>query len=200
MSQNGPGRLKCRLLIYMSIRAQIEKLIVAGELFELNPLNHKDNRRRTVFMSGEINSLVSGPWANAEMAGRCYRLRAELEDFITAEQITVCWEPFGADKEQIGRLDPPEWDVWDLRSRDPSPGLRAFFRFACKDVGVFFTCSPRSLKVSWLDRLPLLHRESREWRKAIADCLAEWKALFPNHQSVNGSQISDYITGGVILR
>src|SRR5205085_1306364 len=129
------------LLIYMSIHAEIEKLIAEGKLVELNPLNAKDIRRRTVFMSREINSLVSGPWANSEMEGRCLRLRAELEDSITAEQVTVSWEPFEADEERIGRLDPPEWDVWDLRSRDPSPGLRVFFRFARKDVGVFFTCS-----------------------------------------------------------
>jgi len=64
----------------------------------------------------------------------------------------------------------------------------------------FSTCSPRSLNVSWLDRLPLFDRKSREWKLAIADCLAEWKTLLPNHEPINGSHLSDYITGGTVLR
>jgi hypothetical protein len=153
----------------MSIRNEINARIAENRLFLLKPLNEKDNKRRTVLMSNEINQLVTGPWVDGPMGARCARLRADLENLVTAEDIIVCWEPFEARNEQIGRLCPVRDEVWDLRSQDPKPGLRIFFRFAEKDVFVALTCAPRSVPVSWLHRLPLLGQESREWRNAIVE-------------------------------
>jgi hypothetical protein len=88
----------------MSIREEINARIEEGRLFRLKPVNDKDQKRRTVLMSEEINRMVSGPWPDGPMGFRCSRLRAELENLITAEFITVCWDPFKARNEQIGRL------------------------------------------------------------------------------------------------
>jgi hypothetical protein len=182
----------------MSIRDEINARIEEGRLFCLKPLNSKDQKRRTVLMSQEINAIVCGPWPDGPMGARCARLRGDLENFITAEFITVCLKPFKARDEQIGRLDADE--VWDLRSQEPKPGLRILFRFAEKDVLVAFTCLPRSVPVPWLLRLPLLGQESREWRNAILECKREWNLLFPAYQPLKGSTVDDYLTGGTILQ
>jgi hypothetical protein len=163
-------------------------------------LNDKDNQRRAVLMSQEINELVIGPWSDGPMGARCARLRGDLEHLITAENITVCWDPFKARNEQIGRLNPIGDLVWDLRLQDPKPGLRVFFRFAEKDVFVALTCAPRSASVSWLRSVPLLGRESRQWRRAIVGCKAQWRLLFPAHEPVSGDSIDAYLTGARILQ
>jgi hypothetical protein len=184
----------------MSIRDEIIARINESRLFRLKPLNHKDNQRRTVLMSREINELAVGPWPDGPMGARCARLRGDLENLITAENITVCWDPFKARNEQIGRLNPIRDAVWDLRSQDPKPGLRVFFHFAEKDVFVALTCAPRSVSVSWLRRLPLLGQESREWRNAIVECKSQWRLLFPAHEPVSGDSIDGYLTGARILQ
>jgi len=188
-----------RGLIYMSIREEVKARIKEGRLFQLKPLNEKDNKRRTVLMSAEISQMIFGPWLPGPMGFRCARLRGDLENIITAEHITVCWDPFKARDEQIGRLDRVQDEVWDLRSQEPKPGLRVFFRFAEKDVFVALTCAPRSVSVSWLRRLPLLDRTSREWRDAIIECRRGWRVLFPTYEPISGTSVDDYLTGGVLL-
>ena len=184
----------------MSIRDEINARIAEGRrLFSLKPLNKKDNERRTVLMSPEISGLVMGPWPpSGPMGARCARLRGDLESLITAENITVCWEPHKGRSEQIGRLCPIGDEVWDLRSQDPPPGLRVFFRFAEKNVFVALTCAPRSVPVAWLPRLPLL--DSREWRRAIVTCRSRWRVLFPAHEPISGSSADAYLTGARLLQ
>ncbi len=184
----------------MSIREEINARINEKRLFLLKPLNKKDNQKRTVLMSQEINQLIVGPWPDGPQGTRCARLRGDLENLITAENITVCWDPRKARNEQIGRLDQVRDEVWDLRSRDPKPGLRVFFRFAEKDVFVALTCAPRSVPVSWLHRLPLGGQESRAWRNAIVECKAQWRSLFPAHEPFSGSSVDAYLTGARILQ
>jgi len=182
----------------MSIRDEINARIKEGRLFRLKPINEKDDQRRTVLLSEELHRMVSGPWADGAMGARCARLRGDLENLVTAEFITACWDPFKARNEQIGRLHRVEDEVWDLRSQEPKPGLRAFFRFAEKDVFVVLTVTPRSVPVSWLSRVPLLDRESREWRNAIIECRTEWKKLFPVHEPVHGTDINVNLTGAIL--
>jgi hypothetical protein len=186
----------------MSIRDAINGLLNERppRLFRLKPLNEKDPKKRTVLMSQEIAGLVYGPWLTGPMGNRCARLRGDLENLVTAENITVCWEPFEGRHEQIGRLCPVRDEVWDLRSQDPPPGLRVFFRFAEKDIFVAINCAPRSLEVPWLNRIPLLGRKTRQWRNAVIECRAEWKKLFPSYDAHTGSHINEYITGGHFLR
>jgi hypothetical protein len=186
----------------MSIRDAIDNLLdeKPARLFKLKPLNEKDSKRRTVLMSQEIANLVYGPWPDGRMGNRCARLRGDLENLITAKNIAVCWEPFEGRDEQIGRLYPVRDEVWDLRSQDPHPGLRVFFRFAEKDTFVALNCSPRSVEVSWLNRIPLLGRTSRQWRNAMVECRAEWRRLFPTYDAHTGSNVNEYLTGGTVLQ
>jgi hypothetical protein len=145
----------------MSIRVEIINRISEGRLFRLVPQVASVPRVRTVIMSGEINEIVNGPWLDGPMATRCGFLRADLENFVSGEPITVYCEPFKARNAQMSRLDRTADEVWDFRCSHPPPNLRVFCRFAEKDVVVALTCSPRSVSVSWLSRLPLMRRNSR---------------------------------------
>ncbi len=183
----------------MSIRDEINYRIDEGRLFRLEPRIVGDAKERTVLMSMEINLMVNGPWSDGPMGNRCAILRAELENFVSGEPITVCWNPFRAnDTHQMGRLDKVEDEIWDYRSVHPSPGLRIFCRFAEKDVLVALTCSPRSVQVSWLSRLPLLRGSSSEWKIAKRECRAEWAKLFPAYSPMTGENVNDYITNAVL--
>lgn len=152
-----------------------------------------------VLMSAEIDTMVNGAWESSIAGNRCAIVRANLENFVSGEPIKVCWEPFEADdKHQMGRLDPVRDGVWDYRHVDPKPGLRIFCRFAEKDVLIALTCSPRSIPVSWLPRLPLGIWNSREWKLAIRECKAEWNKLFPTYPPLIGESVDDYLTNAVL--
>jgi hypothetical protein len=178
----------------MSIRDEWRKLVREEEhLFMLDPYSG-DPRARPVLMSAEIKKLTAGPWDDDLMGDRCARLTANLQDVVRGRRLVVCMEPFEARREaQIGRLDPPSDSVFDIRSVE-KPGLRVFCRFAERNVLVAFTCAPRSVKVTWLDRLPLGDRYSKQWEHAVAECKREWIKLFPAHDAVSGDNLNDYLS------
>lgn len=183
----------------MSIRDVIRDRIEHGQLFELGLVVEGDPVARTVLISAEINALLEGPWQDRSQRVRCGRLRGDLEAFIKGDILTVCLTPYRARSAYMGRLDQPSDEVWDIRSRDPSPALRVLGRFVEKDVFAALTCSPRSKAVSWLPRPPLGDRHSREWVAAISECKSEWSKLFYQYQPYRGSDVHDYISENVIL-
>ena len=183
----------------MSIHDEWMARVREGRLFKLDFLIPGIQERRTVLMSPEINRLVTGPWNSVLMADRCARLRVDLESILGGERQSVCWTPFkGRTYHKIGRLDPPQDFMFDLRSVD-EPGLRLLFHFAERDVLVAHLCSPRSVPVSWLHRVPLLDRGSKEWRIAIMESNAMWGKLFPDYRPHRGEHIDDLLSNAVIL-
>jgi hypothetical protein len=182
----------------MSIRQEWLRHVRGKSLFPLTFLVPGRPERRTVLMSEEVHKLVSGPWSEDLMGDRCARLRADLENILAGDRLTVSWDPFKArSNHQVGRLNTLEEEVWDVRSIE-KPGLRVFGRFAEKDVLILFTCSPRSLPVSWLRRLAIGDRNSREWEKAKAECKREWNKLFPAHPPHTGENVSDYLSNAFL--
>jgi hypothetical protein len=167
----------------MSIRELWTKRVRDCELFKLGfMIPGGGPERRTVLLSPEMNKLVCGPWENSDTGARFARLRAELENILAGERLVVCWTPGkGRHNHQIGRLDPPEDNIFDIRSLDPSPGLRVIFHFAEKDVLFTHSCYPRSRSVSWFDSMPLLDRRSKHWSRAIKDSKQNWSMLFPKY-------------------
>jgi hypothetical protein len=183
----------------MSIRDAWKERVEQGLLIKLSFLIPGPPERRTVLMSPEVNGLVSGPWAGEEMADRCARLRADLESVLAGDRQNVCWTSFkGRTHHKIGRLFPPQDFMFDLRSVD-EPGLRLLFHFAEKDVLVAHLCSPRSIPIPWLHRLPLLGKNSREWGQAIMEANAMWGELFLGFRPCEGEQIDDLLTNSVVL-
>lgn len=170
------------------------------ELFKLEFLVPGHPEKRTVLLSPEMNVLMSGPWESSEMADRCMRLRADLENVLAGGRLVVCWTPGkGRDNHQVGRLDPIDDNIFDIRSVDPSPGLRAIFHFAEKDVLVVHLCSPRSVPIPWLHRIPLLDRSSKAWRNALAESKRNWSTLFPKFEPHAGNDVHDYISNAFLV-
>jgi hypothetical protein len=176
-----------------------KKRVQDGELFKLGFLIPGPPERRTVLLSPDMNRLVSGPWEDTEMGTRCARLRAELENILAGEPLVVCWTPGkGREHHQIGRLHPSEDNIFDIRSVDPSPALRIICHFAEKDVLIAHLCCPRSVPVHWLDRMPLLGRQSKDWLRAITDSKSNWSTLFPGCEPHAGANVNDYLSNAIL--
>lgn len=180
----------------MSIRSEVKKLVEEGKLHLIEPA---DRVCRTMAVTPEIANLVNGPWLHKKMAARCIQLRIQLEAFVKGQVIGASLTPYGHGIAYMGRLDKPEDEVWDIRGRDPSPGLRVFGRFADLDLFVAFLCAPRSVRVDWLPREPLKDRTSLEWQFGILECQKQWDELLPKSSPVHGDSINDYIKENVIL-
>jgi hypothetical protein len=189
------------ILTYMSIRAVIKSHLEATppRLIQLFPVIGGDPVVRTMFLSPELDSLLSGPWDTPTIERRCNRLRANLEVFVKGEEVQVCLDPYVHDTALFGRLDKPEDEVWDIRSRAPRPGLRVFGRFAGKDVFVALTCAPRSVEQVWLNRKALKDRKSLEYHLYIIECQQLWEKLFPEHSPVHGEFHHAYLTNAVCV-
>lgn len=76
------------------------------------------------------------PW-EGKKGQRYARLRADLDTFTQGAFISIAPHPYRKLKSAyIARVDPPKDEVWDIRSRDPKPAIRAFGCFAKRDTFV----------------------------------------------------------------
>lgn len=192
MSQCSISHCIHHLLTYISIRDEINIHVAANRLFEITPPIPGDPIERTMLVSAGIYSLLQGPWENRSIGRRAGRLRADLEVFVKGQVITVSLTPYQHKTAFMGLLDRPEDEVWDIRSRDPNPGLRLFGRFAEIEVFIALNWRPRSVK--WLNQKPLGNSRSIDWHLEILECQQAWSKLFPNHTPISGVQIDDYIS------
>lgn len=183
-----------QLLTYMSIRGEIRERIAEGRLFALEPVIERDQVSRTMLISREIKDLLSGPWEDVHIERRAGRLRADLERFLKGQVVGLCLTPYEAASAYMGRLDQPKDEVWDIRSVDPSPGLRVFGRFAEVDIFIALLWVPRSKHLCWSERKPLGDRHSLEWQLAIIECQQKWEELFPGYSPVHGDNVNDYVS------
>jgi len=170
----------------MSIYDELIYRVNEGRLFRLLPELPRIGLVRQTFISQEIRNLCEGPWHSAAWEARCGSLRADLDRFIGGDVIPVAAKPYRGKTSYLKRLDPDSDEVWEIRSRDPKPGIRVFGRFARKDVFVALT---------WEEREPLLGPGSREWRDARVACKTEWTKLFPAYEPISsGANFHDYLS------
>ncbi len=182
------------LLTYMSIEELIQTHLASGELVRvLAQLG--DRTERTMFIGADVVELLETSWTpeQEEEERRAGFLLGDLEAFVRGKEIGACMVPGEADRHaHMAILDPAENGMWDLRSVKPPPGLRVVGFFAKPDVFVGLRWGPRS--VEWLDRAPLEHAESRQWRDVILLAQREWDRLFLGLPPFVGDDFDDYIT------
>jgi hypothetical protein len=190
MNNIGPSILALEgVLIYMSIGEEIRKRKAEGELHVLAPLMPGAPHKRVILASTWLFKELSGPWEDEAEEVRMGRLWADLDHFSTGEQIIV-GSRFD-DYCHMKPLDPASDEVWEYISRCPKPSLRVFGRFA--EIDVFVATH------KWA-RNELGAFRSREWKREIRRCKAEWTRIFPAHYPVVGVSANDYVSENIINR
>lgn len=171
-------------MTYISIQAEVEKSIrgdcEAGLIRLVEPVI-PGSRYRVIYAEAELHTALMDPndW-------RMGQLRRDFDRFILGDLIIV---GRGHDEDcHIKHLDPPENQVWEIRSRSPKPSLRVFGRFIATDVFI---------ATNYQRRDALRHRRSREFAIEIARCVATWTRLFPDHSAHRGDGINAYISDNV---
>lgn len=160
----------------MSIYNEITNRIAEGRLIPLRPLmpSTLGLAPRHMYLTETINSLLTGPWSNDEWEERCGYLHADLDRFVQGGVIPVATRPLsGGRSSYMRQLFRWREEVWEIRSRDPQPGIRILGRFADTDVFI---------ATSWWHRSDLGGPESRQWRDAIVECKTQWRNLFPAYE------------------
>jgi hypothetical protein len=175
----------------MSIRDEINNRLIEARLFLLPPALSTAPSVRTLLITPTIRKVVLGPWADPKFAVRAGRLRADLDAFSEGFVLSVATDPFRKPRSTfMARLDKPDDEVWEIRSRDPKPGIRVFGRFAEKDVFI---------AINWATRETLGGPKSRGWRDAIETCKAEWRNLMITYPPATGDDPNDYITNIILV-
>ena len=106
---------------------------------------------------------------------------------------TVCTRPYEADDAFLGFLNSPTDTVWDLRSRDPRPGIRLLGQFVARNKFVALIPASRSVELPYIERGPLNEADSPEWKAAIRDCeVLSYRLLHP-FEPIKGVEISEIL-------
>lgn len=181
----------------MSIGDRIQSALDAQRLRTLPRRVQSDPVERVMLIGDEIWQLLHGPFVSPAHAERIGALHADLELFVRGDAISLALTPFQHRAAYMGRLDPTGQATWDIRSRDPDPGLRVFGRFAVKDVFVALSWAPRSKTLSWSKRVPLADRRLN-WRLQILECEERWNWALPGAVPLVGEEVKDYVSANAI--
>jgi len=176
----------------MSIRNEWQKLVADGVLARLSPFIG-DPAKRTVLMCPEVEEIINRPMEEGEEANRRVRLLAKLQNIVAGRHLVVCMTPYDARIANMGRLDPIEDCVWDIRCQD-EPAVRVFCYFLEKDVLLAVTAWPRSVRMRWLGWLPLGDRYSKQWKRGIRVAKRHWGMYFPAEKPVCGDNLDEYLS------
>jgi len=87
----------------------------------------------------------------------------------------------------MSRLDPEADEIWEIRCRDPKPGLRIFGSFVAKDEFVVLMTLPHECLGGDDDWLAAIARYKGEWNRYFT--VAPYSGVYPN----------DYISDAVIF-
>lgn len=180
----------------MSIREEWRRCVREGELFRLAPLDG-DRNARTVLLSAEMQELFDREMEEGPEANRRSVLLARLQNIVAGSRLVVCLEPYSARKAIIGRLDPIEEAVFDIRCYE-KPAVRVFCRFLEKDVLFAVTGRPRSVEIDWLGWFPLV--TEKRWKEGIRATIREWAKFFPTYEPVKGDDLGDYLSNAALER
>ncbi len=144
-----------------------------------------------MLVSEEIRRIVTPPWTGDVDGMRFARLRADLDAFVSGAHVGIASTPRGKPLTAfLARLAPPSDAVWDIRSRDPRPGIRVLGAFAGRDVFVALV---------WSFRERLGGVESRQWRDLVERAKADWRTLFPTWPRHQGERDDDFVSSNFTL-
>lgn len=161
--------------------------IKSRRLFILKPVFASDPVQRVLLLHPELAALLAGGLTDRRIG----RLRADLEMFVKGQELALSIVPYEHGTAYMGLLAPEAEGTWEIRSRDPKPGMRVFGRFAERNCFVALTWSLRSwLDARWPDKQPLGDRSSLQYQLHQISVQERWAELFPGHDPLTGSDIN----------
>jgi hypothetical protein len=136
-----------------------------------------------MFVTPEIQTLASPPFANTADGERHAALAQYLDAFCELNEITVAEAPGDKPPDvMLARVKPVQDDFWSMRITDPenTPGMRILGAFCDLDCFVGLVCNFRE-NIDDFDEEVLSVRES-------------WKAYFGDLQPHTGRALDEYLT------
>ena len=161
----------------MSIHILIDEHVAAKRLFRLHPYEPATKVARLIYVSPSLSAYLQSEDTRAGY------VHGDLDSFIGGDRILVSLIPHKARKAYMGLLEPTLNGIWDIRCRDPKPGIRVMGGFSKINHFVALTYFERKIKDTPAD-----------WRITIAECDREWNALFGNELPITGEHPSDFLS------
>lgn len=171
---------------------EIERQLSDGRLVRLKQSFPGLAERRKVYATPQIAALLKGPWnGDKGWERRWNRAVQQLDEFIDGlirdPRITVRSAPRKKSTCFMSRLDPESEEVWEIRCRDPKPGVRIFGSFVAKDEFVALLALPHECLSN-----------DDDWNKLIARYKVKWRQHFTT-QAISGAYPNDYISNAIIF-
>lgn len=174
----------------MSIEEEVNGHVNAGRLVRVKQSFPGSPEKRVIYVTPTLMALLDGPWGNTTWEKRWNRARQQIDDFIDGlprDRIFVRSAPRKKSTCFMSLLDPESNEIWELRCRDPKPGLRIFGSFIAQDVFVALTAAPHECLTV-----------EDDWNQAIQQYKVEWSRHF-TLPAFSGSYPHDYLTNAIIL-
>src|SRR3954452_13567416 len=169
----------------MSIADTISQRLAEGRVVEHVPAVPGIGRPRRMLLPRSVQEKLDGPWDSLKDEAQCFQVRANLDNFVQGGLIAIAANTFKARTALLAQLDPPTDEVWEIRCRDPKPGIRTFGRFAAAD---FF------VGLQWAYRTDMKSRKANEWYWMIDECQKDWAGFFHPNPPLSGVYPNDYIS------
>jgi hypothetical protein len=174
--------------------AYLRECLRDERLYEVPILSPSMTVQRRILALPKLMRQIDGSAASGGQRRLVIELRADLDDFIGGEPVTV-----GGPKHKAAYMKPMArapresgfggHEVWEIRSREPEPGIRLFGRFAQRDVFV---------ATDWERRDTLGALGSLIWRREIRRCKHDWTTVFGTRGPHIGANVHDYISDPVV--
>jgi hypothetical protein len=143
--------------------------------------------RRALYTTPALMELLYGPWNEIQWERRWNRVRQQFDDFIDGVRLTLRSAPRVKSSCFMSRLEPEASEIWEIRCRDPRPGIRLLGSFIERDVFVVLSCAPHECL-----------RNDDDWKGAIEHYKGEWCKYFSG-PAFSGVYPNGYLTNAIIL-
>ena len=171
----------------MSIQEHIKTCLDHGRLHVHIPLDPGAAHLGIILLMPELREEIDAQLLDAHAGNRTGAFLADLDRFISGDRITI------GDRRHkhafLKRLDPQGDQVWELRSIDPKPSVRAFGTFADADILVLTHMRLRT---------DLGGYKSRPFRDEIRRTRQIWHGIFDPYRPVASEKVTDYVTENVV--
>lgn len=167
------------------------KMVESQRLFKLERTFASDPGSRVMLLHPELATLLEEGLTDQRIG----RLQADLEMFVMGQELALSTVPYEHRTAYMGLLAPEAEGTWEIRSRDPKPGMRVFGRFVQKDCFVALGWGLRSRPdARWPHKQPLGDRNSLQYQLCQIEVLQRWAELFPGHDPLTGSDIDELLS------